>query len=108
MVQPYPVYEELAQKIKEAAQIDIERVRATINGIGDKLPPEQAKEHYQEIAALILHHDMLMNNGVLLSNTPFEGKVMAGGKGIMYNFINLPATLQQIIALYIDSVSEPS
>lgn len=106
MTQPYPLYDELVAKIPESSTVDINRVSATINSISTNLAPDQAAEHYREIAALILHHESLTNNGVLLTPVPYGGKTMTGGKGLLYTITNLPAQLQQIIALYVTSVSE--
>lgn len=102
MTQSYPLYEELLVRVVESADktLDIRKMCTAINSIGQTHTPEQVTEHYREIAALILHHEIL-NNGSL-SSVPFEGKVMVGGKGLLYQVTNLPPVLQQIIGKYIE------
>ncbi len=104
MPQPYPLYDELSRQVKARTEksIDIKRICATINNISQTLSADEAYSHYREIGALILHHELLVNNGVLLSSVSHEGKVMVGGKGILYYMIRFPSTLQQIIAQYIE------
>lgn len=107
MARPYPLYDHLVQQVeaREDKSIDIKKICSTINNIKQTLPPQEAAEHYKEICALIIHCDILNNGGVLLSQVPFDGKIMAGGKGILYNTINLPPMLLQIIAQYIEMYS---
>jgi len=104
MAKPYPLYDKLRANVESRVEktIDIKRVCTSINGIAQTLSPEETNEHYREIAALILHHELITNGGVLLSSTPYDGKVMAGGKGILYYVKNLPPILQQIIAQYVE------
>ncbi|CAH6420779.1 Hypothetical protein HVR_LOCUS1289 [uncultured virus] len=104
MAQPYPLYDELVKRVEARNEkgIDIKRVCTTINGISQSMRPEDANHHYAEIAALILHYEITSNSGVLLSPIPYDGKVMAGGKGILHYPMNLPPLLQQIIAQYIE------
>lgn len=104
MLQSYPLYDKLVTDVHARAEkgIDIKRVCTTINNIAQSLPSSDAADHYMEIGALILHHELLTNNGVLLSSIPYDGKVMIGGKGILYYIMNLPPHLQQIIAQYIE------
>ena len=104
-VKSYPLYDILVKKVQERAEknIDIKRVCTTINNIAKNNTPEETAEHYRELSALILHHDLVRNNGVLLSSVPFDGRVMTGGKGILYNIMNLPPNLQQIIAQYVEN-----
>ena len=105
LIQPYPLYDELVKRVESRTEksIDIKRICTTINNIGQTLPSEEAASHYREIGALILHHELLANNGVLLSSIPFEGKVMVGGKGVLHYIMNLPPNLQQIIAQYVEN-----
>jgi hypothetical protein len=105
MTQPYPLYDELVQRVALRAEknIDIKRVCTTINTISQTMSPEATNEHYREIAALVLHYDILNNNsGVVFSSVPYDGKIMAGGKGILYSIMNFPPNLQQIIGQYIE------
>src|SRR5665648_304521 len=85
-IQPYPLYDELLKRSEEREEkgIDVKRVCTTINNIAQTLSAEETKAHYREIGALILHHELLSNNGVLLSHIPFGGKVMIGGKGVLH------------------------
>lgn len=107
MTQPYPLYDELLKRVEARNEkgIDIKRICTTINGISQSMKTENANHHYEEIAALILHHEISNNNGVLLSSIPYDGRVMTGGKGILHYPMNLPPLLQQIIAQYIEDSS---
>lgn len=106
-LQPYPLYDDLIRRIEARTEkgIDIKRVCTTINNIIQTLAPEDAAEHYREIGALILHHELMNNGGVLLSPIPYDGKVMVGGKGVLYYIMNLPPLLQQIIAQYVEDAA---
>ncbi len=103
-LQPYPLYDELVRRVEARTEkgIDIKRVCTTINNIAMTHNPEEMAEHYREIGALILHHELLANHGVLLSPIPFDGRVMAGGKGVLHYIMNLPPNLQKIIAQYVE------
>jgi hypothetical protein len=103
MSQPYPLYDELAKRVAARSEktIDIKRICTTINNIAQTHTPEEMSEHYREIGALILHHDII-TNGSLLSLIPYDGRIMVGGKGILHYIMNLPPNLQQIIAQYIE------
>jgi hypothetical protein len=104
MTQSYPLYDQLIRKVNDRNEksIDIKRLCITINNIVQTQSSEDSSEHYREISALILHHELLANNGVLLSPIPYEGKVMTGGKGVLYNITFLPPILQQILVEYIE------
>lgn len=104
-MQPYPLYDDLYYKVNNRVDkaIDIKKVCTTINNIAQ--PPTSSEEallHYKEIGGLIMHHELLSNNGVLMGQNPFDGKLMAGGKGLLYYIMTLPPVLQQIIAQYIE------
>lgn len=103
-IKPYPLYDELLRRVNARTEkgIDIKRICTTISNIATTHKPEEVAEHYQEIGALILHYELLANNGVLLSLIPYEGRLMVGGKGILYHITNLPPLLQQIIAQYVE------
>ena len=107
MLQSYPLYNQLAiqSEARKEKVLDIKRVCTTINNIAQTSSPEDMAAHYREIGALVLHHEILSNNGVLLSNRPYGAKVMVGGKGLLFNIMNLPPNLQQIIAQYIEDHS---
>ena len=104
----YPLYEQLLEKVNKRKEknIDIKCICITINNISNNLSNSEAIEHYQEIAALILHHDLISNNGIMLSSVPYEGKTMIGGKGLLYVITNFPPQLQQIIAQYVEEYSK--
>lgn len=101
---PYPLYDELVRRVNERIDksIDIKRICTTINNIWQTLPTEEAMKHYEELGALVLHHELVNNNGLVLSMTPYNAKIMFGDKGILYTIINIPPNLQQIIAQYIE------
>lgn len=109
MARVYPLYDELVKRVeaRQEKAIDIKRVCKTINNISLSLRPEDALEHYREIQALIIHHEILSNGGMILSPVPFDGKVMAGRKGILNYIMNLPPLLQQIIAQYVEDAANP-
>jgi hypothetical protein len=109
MARAYPYYDELVRRVEARSEksIDIKRVCKTINNISISLKPEDALEHYREIQALIIHHDCLSNGGVILSPVPFDGRVMAGRKGILNYIMNCPPLLQQIIAQYVEDAANP-
>lgn len=100
----YPLYDELVRRADARTEknIDIKRICTTINNIALTHSPEDTAEHYREIGALILHHELLANNNVLLSPVPYDGKLMVGGKGILHYIMNLPPNLQQILAQYVE------
>ena len=102
MARPYPLYDELLKRVNETTDkaLDIRKLCNTINGIGQTHASDQVVEHYREIAALILHHEVLTTGS--LSSVPFDGKLMFGGKGLVYQIMNLPPMLQLIIGKYIE------
>jgi hypothetical protein len=99
----YPLYDELQRLVneKEDKSIDVNSVCLTLNAISRLTQIEQT-EH----AALILHHEMIENKGVLLTVIPYDGKLMPGNKNILFSFVKLPLALKQIIAQYIDYFKE--
>lgn len=100
MSKPYPLYDDLLSKVNTGS-FDVKKVCTTINEMPNYMSTEEYSKHYQEITALIFHHE-LKTTGALLSSVAYDGKVMAGGKGILYNITSLPPILQQIISIYID------
>jgi len=98
----YPLYDELAKgSISDGDfTIKIKKVCLTINHIANHMEKPEMLEHYNEILALIIHHHYL-STGNLKAN-PYDGKGMAGGKGVLYNITNLPVALQRILALYVE------
>jgi hypothetical protein len=105
MIQPYPLYDTLVTQVanNQDKNIDIKCVCNTINMLSQT--SEDALMIYREIAALIFHHDIIYNNGILLDQIPYGGKVMVGGKGLLMTIMNLPPNLQQIIAQFIENLA---
>lgn len=105
MIQPYPLYDDLVKQVasNQDKNIDIKRICNAINMLSQT--SEDALELYREIAALIIHHDIINNNGILLDQVPYGGKVMVGGKGLLMTIMNLPPSLQQIIAQFIENLA---
>lgn len=99
-----PFYDKLFQLVSERHDktIDVSKLCITINNICRTLPKEESDKYYNEIAFLILHHELLTNNGVLLSSIPYNGKLMSHDTGILYAITNIPPILQQMIAVYLE------
>lgn len=104
MAQEYPLYDDLVNRVseRELKGVDIDNVCSVINNISLNLTNDDALEHYREIGAIIMHYAILNDQLGSKSTTPYESKVMVGGKGLLYYITNLPPMLQQIIAQYID------
>lgn len=107
MITAFPLYDTLLGQVKSNSDktLDIKCICMTINNIAQTLPTEEANFHYSHIGALIVHHDLLTNDGLLLSPIPYYGKLMIGDRGIVYTMINLPILLQQIIGKYLEYYS---
>lgn len=101
----YPLYEELLQRVnmKEDKTFNAHEICMTLNAIA-RMQPESQKEHYEEIAALILHHESVDNSGIRLLSIPYEGKQMPNDN-ILHNFIKFPLLLKYIIVEYIQYYS---
>lgn len=97
----YPLYDELLKQVneKEDYNIDAMIVCQTINNIS--LNNSDAVDHYEEIGALIMHYECLTNSNILLTLTPFDGKVLPGNKGILNTLVKFPVTLRRIIYQYL-------
>lgn len=96
----FPLYDQLLYKVnerKDTSSIDIDSVCSTISWIQDVV-------HWENIQTLIIHHEIL-NTGGLSAIVPYNGKTMLNGRGILYHMVNLPPTLQHIIAQYIEEFS---
>lgn len=107
--QSLPLYGDLlntVKKNKESQFVDIKKVCQTVKTMGSYLTKEELKEHYDIIYALILHHDALQNRGKSLSVSPYQTRILNGGKGIIVMFPSLPVTLQRIVAQYIHECSD--
>lgn len=94
---PYPLYDYLMTQINNQP-IDLHQVGLTINGIAEL---EDANDHYQEIQALILHHESVINSNIVFSKIPHEGKVLPGDKGLLYVLAKLPLITKQLIYQYL-------
>jgi hypothetical protein len=105
-IHPFPLYDYLLNKVNTRVEksIDIKNVCLTINDFSNTLSSEESILHYNNITALMYHHELL-TRGMLLTAAPFDGRIMVGGKGILYTISNLPPLLQQIIAQYVDEYS---
>lgn len=103
-VQPYPLFDNLYKHVseREDKSVDIDSVSTIINDISLHVNTESAREHYDEICALILHYFIVYNPNCLPTATPYDSKTMVTGKGVLYYLTNLPPLLQQIIAQYIE------
>ena len=107
MTQAYPLYDELLKRVRESEDktLDVRKICTSIKSIGQTNTPDQVAEHYREIGALIIHHVVITTGG--LPSIPFEGKVMIGGKGLLFQVTNLPTLLQQIIWKYLEDPNLP-
>lgn len=102
---PYPLFDELYAKVSQKIDVpfDIKRICVTINIISQNMTAPESRTHYNEIAALIYHYAIIF--GQFNYTVPYDGKIMVGGKGILYYITNLPTLLQQIIGQYIEDYS---
>src|SRR5258708_29062420 len=91
MDRSYPLYDELFNTVNQRIQrnIDIQQVCSTITNLSASLSPEDARAHYREIAALIVHHDAHNNP------SPYNGKTMVNNKGVLHGMGEFPTLLQQ-------------
>ena len=105
MARPYPLYDDLLNEVltRTDKTVDIKRACDTIKDISRTLTEEEAYAHYYEIGALILHHEIISNGGIILSHIPYGARAMAENKGILHYMINFPPLLQQIIAQYVEN-----
>lgn len=112
MAPAYPLYDQLLASVtaRGTYDVDIKRVCNTISGLAQHLPPAQATEHYEEIQALIIHHDALTSLPTAASSSPqpvpYGGTVMVGGKGVLNRIENMPPVLQRIIAEYVQTSAQ--
>lgn len=101
------LYKDLLQQVNETpiSSIDIERTCATINNIHKNLSTAHAKQHYEIIGALIIHHANI-TGALSLSHFPYENQTMPGNSGILNSISDssssIPPILQCIIAQYIE------
>jgi len=95
MIKDYPLYDDLVEKIKL-------RETPNIDNISNNLQSNDYLEHYNEVCALIIHHNFKSNFKSNMNILPFNSKIMFGGKGILFNISKFDPLLQQIIAQYIN------
>ena len=101
----HPLYEELLTRVnqKENKTFNANEICMTLNAIS-RMDSLIQKTHYEEIAGLILHHELVDNNGILLLSIPYDGKQMPNDN-ILHNFIKFPLLLKYIIVEYIEYYS---
>jgi hypothetical protein len=103
MTTPFPLYDYLVKEaVRSPSSSELKHYCLTITSLADMLPREQCELHYKTIEALILHHELLKYNGVLISNVPYEGKLSCKKGGIIYSVSSLPIDLQRILAKYVE------
>jgi len=103
----YPLYDELIKRINETQDknIDIEQMCLTINSLA-YLDKEIAADHYEEIYALLLHHEEVINQGVLFSKIPNDGKPLPGDSGVLYVPAKLLVKPRQLVDQYLKYYSQ--
>lgn len=99
--QKFKIYEALREDLKASPVKDIDKRRLC------SIIAQVNIEHREIIYALILHHRKLeASNAKTWNINPYKGKTFDGGKGVRYNWDNLPSELQNIIIKYIEKISE--
>lgn len=103
----YPLFDELMRQVSERQEklVDIKNLCSSINEIAQTHNPETTKEHYEEIDALIIHYYLSYYPNGNATVTPYGGRIMAGGRGILYGITDFPPLLQQIIMQYVINYS---
>lgn len=99
----YELYDMLAQRVREKNEknLEIDKLCLTINSIAS-MDKKSMAEHYEELKALMLHHESIKNKGVLLTKITNGGVEQPGGRGIQYIFNNIKdIQLKQIFNEYI-------
>lgn len=100
----YPLYDELLRQVneKEEQMTDTSYICSTINAISFNA---DMAEHYEEIHALVLYYELLTNSNILLTNTPFDGRILPGNKGVLNTLMKMPLNLRKILIQYIEYYS---
>lgn len=106
MAQKFPLYDRLLEKVKNNPNesIDLVKLCSTITNI-KTLDHPCSDMHFNNIAILIIHHELL-TGGSLVSTRPYGMGVFTGGKGLIVKILNLPKLLQLIISEYIKEYSK--
>lgn len=104
LLKPHPLYDELLKRVNNSQNknIDINSLSMTIKSIWKNSSEEDSNYHYSWIKSLIIHHELLTTNGVMLTSNCYNCKLMPSEKGELYTIVNLPSLLLQIISAYID------
>jgi hypothetical protein len=95
------LYDELIAKIGTTpVEVNPSRLCTTIN----RLPETSTEPNpYEIIYVLILHHYYQENQSTRAKTSiPYGGKTFDDGNGVLYTLNNLPPSLVQILAKYID------
>lgn len=102
-MESFKIYDELCENIDERSYTLSNENRATINNL--------SPEHRDIIYAIIIHHchkhSSSENDQNLMGNDnfiPYKGKTGSTGKGITFDSVNLPLSLQKIIVKYLERV----
>lgn len=99
----FPLYDALSKRYHQAGAIDVARVSASIADIKCNCKPAESLAHYEQIAALALHHWVTGHPGEPLPETfPYPHKAVHQGKGLMVEMRHLPPELQGIISMYVE------
>ena len=100
-MQTIDLYDRLLASVKENSpqKMDMRKMCSVIRSF-----PE---EHRVVLYVLIKHHEHLHGSGSKTWRVnPYKGKTFEGGKGVMFNFNFFPPLLQDIIARYIEWISQ--
>lgn len=107
-LQAYPLYDMLRERAQQRvdAGIDVKRVCLTISFMSENMKQPGVAEHYEEIAALMIHHELLTTNTLPLSGAPTGAQVLRGGKGLLVRCANMSPQLIAILTQYIEHYSQ--
>jgi hypothetical protein len=114
MAQYFALYDDLLAQVRATTiqSVELWRICGTIENLTRQLPEEIAQTHTSFIFALIYHHALIANQGMLFSTVPYGGSVLGRlpgpnratgkeGRGILFKITELPPLLQQVIAKYV-------
>lgn len=98
-IQPYPFYNILEEKViqNRNRSNDIQFICSVINEIDKKLPRSESDKIYEEIAALIYHHELKNKNGISWNSPFYSAVTLHKGNGMVQKITELPIRLQSII-----------
>lgn len=93
-------YDQIVESLKEKPVQKME-ARKLCSVLGS-LP----KEHREYLYMFIIHHERIHGSGTKSWRAnPYKGKTFDGGKGVKYNWMDLPPKLQEIFTRYIEIIS---